>query len=828
MQSKELPDEALTGHTIDQSVTRDPSPNTSNSLGSTSPQGKNNKPDDPGNILRTKGSTHGAARFWEKVREAWKAVVRTLSLSLIVHAFQGVRHPLGRGLHEPTKIAVRHSRLIALLRNLVHLVPFGFALFEVILNWNVYYVGTEPYSTAVYQIIAKAHEVLIQASITTIIFSAIRRDLAHGKGLPFGLLFSGLQVSQLSYLWSVELWGAMRADFQRPLRKMGLFTLVVGGIMVAVASGPASAILLIPRVQLWPAGITHIWINATADQIWPARIDGTNIPETCSTVGLEASNVCPASEWYAVRDWLAVGTQMPSPSYQDRFRSGHASEIALLHGQSSTRNIYLGNALTDRRGPMPQVATTPQAVIADALTATASLWRLSLVNVTASAGHGSPLSDLSNSAHRIASNYSQPYSTAVCVPDQIKNESDSRKLAFPILPFTNPPSSVTRNQSYEIRGGSVEIIEHPYYSYYQLLDTPRDTQDRTLRWIELPGDLFNGSSIGAAILLPPHLYDSGYNVLLCNLAAGWSLSSLVVRSSPAGLGLAESTSEEGKKPTGQAVPISQSLTPRAYQSHETLGTVYDRPGFPNRSINISRSWAQYLDPSIEGFNTSLFNLLSRKHVEREDIGYETVDTTGLLVTLLLNGLARIGWGSTLQGEVRSVELNGEDGGLDGNYWLSGRGDVFENIDRTESQDWVTLRVDSSLEGYAYNTFTTPPRIAIAVLTAYCLLVAGHVLYTGVTGISSNCWDTIAEVTALAMNSSPTAALRNTCAGITELHIFKLPVRILVSKDEEGEGEHLELVFGTVDDEKMSERTIKANRTYGTLPRGVTEEGKKDI
>ncbi len=39
---------------------------------------------------------------------------------------------------------------------------------------------------------------------------------------------------------------------------------------------------------------------------------------------------------------------------------------------------------------------------------------------------------------------------------------------------------------------------------------------------------------------------------------------------------------------------------------------------------------------------------------------------------------------------------------------------------------------------------------------------------------------------------------------------------------------MELVFGSVDDEKMGERTIKPNRTYGTLPKGVIEEGKKDI
>lgn len=55
-----------------------------------------------------------------------------------------------------------------------------------------------------------------------------------------------------------------------------------------------------------------------------------------------------------------------------------------------------------------------------------------------------------------------------------------------------------------------------------------------------------------------------------------------------------------------------------------------------------------------------------------------------------------------------------------------------------------------------------------------------------------------------MNSTPTAALRNTCAGITGLHIIKLPVPVLVAKDEEGEGEDLELVFGNVDQEMVKD------------------------
>ena len=218
-----------------------------------------------------KASNKQSRRFWSKVRESWKTLTRALSLSLVVHAFRGLRHPTGRGLHEPTKIAIRQSRFIALLRSLIHLVPFCFALFEIILNWNVYYIGTKVYTTAVYQIVAKAHEISIQASIATIVFSAIRRELAYGTGIPFGLLFSGLQVSQISYLWSIEFWGAIRADVPRPLKKLALIILVTGCSILAVASGPASAVLLIPRTQLWPGGRTHIWLNATMDQIWPTR-----------------------------------------------------------------------------------------------------------------------------------------------------------------------------------------------------------------------------------------------------------------------------------------------------------------------------------------------------------------------------------------------------------------------------------------------------------------------------------------------------------------------------------------------------------------------------
>lgn len=68
---------------------------------------------------------------------------------------------------------------------------------------------------------------------------------------------------------------------------------------------------------------------------------------------------------------------------------------------------------------------------------------------------------------------------------------------------------------------------------------------------------------------------------------------------------------------------------------------------------------------------------------------------------------------------------------------------------------------------------------------------------------------------MAVNSTPSALLHNTCAGITELSIFKIPVRVLAFPD--GESEHLELVFGELDKNAIQHQVIKQNRVYGTMP-----------
>ena len=161
--------------------------------------------------------------------------------------------------------------MVAVLRSLVHIVPVSIALWLVVLNWATYYVGSFTYDQVYYQVGAKALEIMIQASLAAIVLGYIRHELVLGKGLPFGTIFSGLQVNQISYLWSMEFWGSIGSKSFSVYRKIFLFVSLVLIFVLAAAAGPSTAVLLIPRRDYWPAGSTHVWINGAKDDIWPSQ-----------------------------------------------------------------------------------------------------------------------------------------------------------------------------------------------------------------------------------------------------------------------------------------------------------------------------------------------------------------------------------------------------------------------------------------------------------------------------------------------------------------------------------------------------------------------------
>ncbi len=209
---------------------------------------------------------------WRIIRDSATVLFRALGLQVISSALKHLQHlAIGRGYDESTKIAIRKSRKVALTRALIHVVPISVALWEIVINWNTYYLGATIRNLAYYQFGAKVHEMTAQASLAAIVFSYIRYEMALGQGLPLGALFSGLQISQASYLWSMEFWGSICSQSLPTRRKIGMVLIVSVAIVLAATVGPSSAILLIPRLDYWPAGATDVWLNSTSQALWPDR-----------------------------------------------------------------------------------------------------------------------------------------------------------------------------------------------------------------------------------------------------------------------------------------------------------------------------------------------------------------------------------------------------------------------------------------------------------------------------------------------------------------------------------------------------------------------------
>ena len=141
-----------------------------------------------------------------------------------------------------------------------------------------------------------------------------------------------------------------------------------------------------------------------------------------------------------------------------------------------------------------------------------------------------------------------------------------------------------------------------------------------------------------------------------------------------------------------------------------------------------------MNPFIPALNTTVIDALMSTNQPVEELlsQNQIVVAKWALAGLLANGLASIGATGTLQGNIKTVMKPDGSSELDGNYWFSGKGNVF-TVDPEESKDWVKLRVDSTINGYAYNIRGASPKVAISFLLVYCIIALSHVLYAGISG-----------------------------------------------------------------------------------------------
>lgn len=444
---------------------------------------------------------------------------------------------------------------------------------------------------------------------------------------------------------------------------------------------------------------------------------------------------CPSDEWQSIEDFLQLSNNALPPPLEEAFGISAPDQVQVT-GKSSLRQLQITRELWKpftNSDSHTTVATTQQAAVADALIATGDLWSFEMAYVS-TGGHGVPLERL-DAVHHIDTDYYQPYTIGSCANDTIHGFKDERPLTFPVPPGVMPedlPLQHIDNSSLSFPGFTFDNLTRA-----EILRTEGPTWENRLRWVELPQVPFNGSAIGAVVLLPSQ--DSllrepqDQDILLCVLGAGWGPSILNTSTQEFGSTHVRS-SISNAKPVREAMRSVRDTTPDPALAEAgndaTMSSIsFLFPIYPTRPISISLGWSRYLNPLITDLNTTVFHRLMQSNFTDRRPG---ITAEIILPSLLANALARMGIESSLQGTLRTTTNSQGESEPDGNSWFQGKGNALV-VDAKESKDWVRLKVYNTLLGYAYNTSGAGSKVAIVFLLVYCALAIGHLCYAGITG-----------------------------------------------------------------------------------------------
>ncbi|KAL6717886.1 hypothetical protein ACLMJK_003971 [Lecanora helva] len=679
---------------------------------------------------------------------------------------------------------------MAFLAGAIHFVPISAAFVLVILNWRSYYIGGE-LAGAVgqddakfigLQFAAKLHELTISASLTTVIFSYIRHELVTANGLPFGAVVAGLQFKDVSYLWSMEFWGTMRATWRKRRDKTALILLIITCVGLSVSAGPSSATLMRPRLDYWPAGGTEFWVASPQAALYSLNASASQVPSACMNDTGDLN--CPSGDWRTLaQNWLSF--------YQSIRRDGYIPDIVQVSGSKSVRalrQIHRGPGL--QFGGSQTSATVVSSSIADALVETGRLWAFaafwwrynfherfwSRMDVTYSAKAQQPLVHVRCLQHNVSG-----YTSGI-------NTSTSTMDVYDLWDI----SWFNANGDFGVLTYNYTNDEH----VSSLVNSFSNSTEPRVAWSTIPQ--VNGSALGVTLNLPID-GDNASMLFQCTIAARMAPGSL------------QSTRNSPLIVTG-ADHVS------IYENGNT---------FPQ--VSIDPAWAAFLNPTVSGNATAFQYMMKAAGIWDNSFTIHPPDVTPVIESLLslaiVNGLGRrdfgVGFSGTLLGNSDGLDLVSNHDvddelqvGLACEGWCQhflpsvgyavGYGGNAFNISKAEEAASTKFTMHANAQGWAYSAKGSAAKFAMLALLLYSVIALTHWMYTLRNRESSSSWDSISELVALAMRSDPSDTFVNTGAGIDSSAIFRQTTRV-VDKDE-----RLQLaVGGTIGRQNM----VKPNEYY---------------
>lgn len=494
---------------------------------------------------------------------------------------------------------------------------------EIILNWKGRYIGATFDKQSYYQFAAKAHEITLQASLVSIALSYILLQLTFGDGLPFGAFLGGLQITQVSYLWSTELWSSLFVSSKlfRLRSKLGLLAMVIICGLIAATAGPSSAVLLIPRQTRWHSGSTYFYVNGTSQDVWPDRVNARKIPKRCAVISYSSyyDPTCPAADWRFLASNIFTLTSAIGTVFTQTL------DVFKLQGpMGSTKAVLIDRCINS--GGKQFCGSCPQAAVLNGVGH--AIWDPSDKTTT-----------FVNSIANIDKDVFQPFTLSTCVFDTFRKTDDQERLQF---------ARITETERQDIINQTIVAVP----GLPSVLTAPGDVSEYRLQWVNLPQDDFSNAAIGAVLLHPRVPESQSQNITTCTLGAGWGTSSVSIDDQ-----------------SGDVFSFNITGVPSYFRTApgwvSQAGPSFSAPDFanisgyayPQRRIKISEDWAQFLNPTFikpDGSNTTMIHY----YLSASSNPLAGAYISKILSSMLTSGLSLVGgelsWQSMLSAEHSDV------------------------------------------------------------------------------------------------------------------------------------------------------------------------------
>lgn len=654
---------------------------------------------------------------------------------------------------EKPKVALYHHRGIALIQSLIHIAPLCIVIACMVLNIRSYYWGS-PSATILttLQFATKFAEILTQASLANILLHLVRYQLLGQDGLPLGSLLGPYSITNVSYLWSLELWGGMTSGHIRLKQRLVLSMAIITTILLAALVGPSIAVLLIPRPIDSSIGqyLTLLDDEAT---LFPKAIglDGNQLMYVITQI----AHFVNKSSNSVGRNEEAFTDSLPQLVWEQNV-DGHFALVYAGLGRTmqledrDSQNGTPGDIIPVPRFADGSLSTMPGYVDASAM------WQVrwpAASNVFGTAKTRQPYVQV-NCEDRELSNTENPDTTHISFPN-IDPDFVSLSWAFLLDLVHNDTSGLVVNGTMNWRSPPPEASNH------SLLLTE----------VLLGGDDGDASAVATA--------------KCCVVDAIWASTML------------NATLET-------EFTVGFSLAPVEAELQRQMNVV------EQQRITLSADWAHRVTKLYKNVTSDLSNM---KTAAAYALALAHAAPVPMIQGLGLKSILSEPGGEEEQDAMTQVQYSAANAYFkihEGNLHRYNEVYLDTSINWTDPGSLFHLEVNLYRSGYGYDVASIPVQLSLAVVGIYAFIAIVHLVCTFVTGNVASSWDSFAELLMLGIKSPPpNRLLKGTNVGIETVGTFKEPLNVRVN-----EAGTVELVFRRdVDAKRNSFQRIVTNKAY---------------